>query len=200
MGFAGVVRVFDVEVVAVGLKLLDGDATGLGRFDAVGEGTHVTERRYDVGFAFLLRLAFDEEQQVRLDSAMVTRPATLDTSDTGTSARRPGNGSAGNAHRRSDWIGLGDRTSEFYGARNAAWPPRLIAPEHLRLHAAILNDLIYVLECKRAVEECCYRIRRRPQCCMPGQTRGKGATSIKETRLSALCKSAEQSPSYRQAG
>lgn len=27
MGFAGVVRVFDVEVVAVGLNLLDGDSS-----------------------------------------------------------------------------------------------------------------------------------------------------------------------------
>ena len=37
MGFAAVVRVLDVKVVAVGLDLLDGDSPGLRRFDAAGE-------------------------------------------------------------------------------------------------------------------------------------------------------------------
>ena len=37
MGFAAVVSVFDIEVVAVGLDLLDGDSPGLRRVNAAGE-------------------------------------------------------------------------------------------------------------------------------------------------------------------
>ena len=56
MGFAGVVCFFDVEVVAVGLNLLDGDSPSLRRFDAVGEKTRVMRCCCDFSIALLLRL------------------------------------------------------------------------------------------------------------------------------------------------
>ena len=56
VGFAGVVRIFDVEVVAVGLNLLDGDSPCLRRFDAVGEGIQCPASLLGIGIGFFVEM------------------------------------------------------------------------------------------------------------------------------------------------
>ena len=56
VGFAGVVRIFDVEVVAVGLNLLDGDSPCLRRFDTVGEGIQCPASLLGIGIGFFVEM------------------------------------------------------------------------------------------------------------------------------------------------